>query len=968
MFRSEAFPDFVFIDENGEHRRLRLSAMTSRIRAVADFIAKTAVRQSTVGLIYASGPDLVINWLACLAADVRPLIMQYPTRKQSRAYWIDSVKNTLVVAGVTAILCDEYCANLGLGETAPTFGQATLDQLLDGSSDPLNLDDFAIIQLSSGTTGHRKAVKFESADLRRHVSDFNLALGLTSRDKIVSWLPLYHDMGYVACFVMPLMLGIDVVMMDPMTWIRKPELLYDAIEQHQGTVCYMPNFGFEVMSRCGARNLPGMRWWISCSEPVSGETARKFLAHIGASPESFAPCYAMAENIFAVTIRRGIETRTIDAANVLSCGRPISGVELKVVDHQIWVRSPTSLKSYLGGEDIRDAAGFYPTGDLGEIIDGEVYVTGRMQDLLIQAGRKYMLSDVDLALNRLWPDIRGRATAIQLYDDRLGTQKPVVLIETADFFQRGDHIEIADGLKSAIGLDQIEVQFVPPRFLTKTSSGKFNRRKSAENWLLYQKAAETSATRVDDPLAELHASFPNVAWDRAVEEMLDSLSLTVLRIILNGTRVFYDGQMTLDAIAAALKMERLPAAANTAEVIRIVSLADRRVLRDIEENHIDRLSEMVGCQVTLEHLCLPPSPIILSDLIFHDYFQPRLAQDDFLGIDRAFAKLRDASILITDDIAEMFFPPAQVYGVLSHNLERDPQADLVGVRWQRYPQYHDRLPLTVVAGADLPLEHRTNTLAQLSAFLGKPIFRIATIQGFAKFTTGWDYRSLKGISGAPGGIEVIEPDHFTEKLAAWITRLDSPPERRASSHAAKLDMTELAHYCSHFTEKAHVDKLLGKFDSFCIVGQTSSVPYIRKELQRLGKKFFEVRSYAPEILKTTPEKFDCLLICGSQGNFPIDVPAAAIMTAQRKWSTLNIDDPELRDLSFTIEKRKAPRSGKDWFYVFDLSRRRNVAEFQQVRRAAAAAVKRLREEQRTRRLNRRARLEARRTAREMQQG
>lgn len=967
MFRSEAFPEFVFIDDAGEERRVDLRAMTPRIRAVAALIGEKVAPHSTVGLMYPSSPELVINWLACLAAQVHPLVMQYPTKKQSRAYWVDSVKNTIAVAQVAAVLCDEHCASLGLRGLVSAISQAALDQQPDGSAAPLILDDFAIIQLSSGTTGYRKAVKFESAALRRHVSDFNEVLKLGRGDKIVSWLPLYHDMGYVACFVMPLMLGIEVVMMDPMTWVRKPEMLYDAIARHRATICYMPNFGFEVMSRCAPKDLSSMRWWISCSEPVSADTARKFLQASGAAPESFAPCYAMAENIFAVSIRRGLETRTIDAAGVVSCGTPVPNVEVRIFDHQVWVRSPTSLAAYLGGEDIRDAAGFYPTGDLGEIIDGELYVTGRMQDLLIQAGRKYMLSDIDLVLNRFYPDIRGRAAAIQLYDQRLGTQKPVVLIENADFFQRGDRADIADVLKSAIGLDQIDVHFVPPRFLTKTSSGKFNRRKSAENWSLFRTAAEGARTRAEDPLAELHASFPNVDWQLPVAEVLDSLSLTVLRIILGGTPVRYDGTLTLAAIAAALKKGTPRARAKAAEAIRIVSLADRRVLRDLQEEHVDRLSQRLGCPVTLEHICLPPSPIVLSDLIFHDYFQPRLPQDDFSGVTRAFAKLREASLLLTDDVAEMFFPPAQVYGVLSHNLERDPNADLVGVRWQRYPQYHDRLPLTVVAGADLPLEHRTNTLAQLSAYLGKPIFRIATIQGFAKFTTGWDYRSLKGVSGAPGGIEVVDPDDFVERLATWIARLETPPERRPAPGAAKLEMTELAHYCSHFTAKDNVDKLLAKFDSFCIVGQTASVPYIRKELQRLGKKFVEVRSYAPEILRTLPEKFDCLLICGSQGNFPIEVPAAAIMTAQRKWTTLHIDDPELRDLTFTIEKHKAPRSGTDWFYPFEMNRRRNVAEFQQVRQAAAAAVKRLRDEQRARRLNRRARREVRRVTREVHQ-
>src|SRR6185437_66815 len=101
-------------------------------------------------------------------------------------------------------------------------------------------------------------------------------LRLRPEDRIVSWLPLYHDMGYIACFVMPIMLGIDVVMIDPVTWVSRPALLFDAIQQCGGTVCYMPNFGFELMSRQGSRVLPGVRHWISCSEPISEATGRRF--------------------------------------------------------------------------------------------------------------------------------------------------------------------------------------------------------------------------------------------------------------------------------------------------------------------------------------------------------------------------------------------------------------------------------------------------------------------------------------------------------------------------------------------------------------------------------------------------------------------------------------------------------------------------------------------------------------------
>lgn len=950
MFRGENLPNFVFVDSDGKDTVVELRSMAPRIRAIADRIGRQVPAGSAVGLMYQSEPNLVINWLACLQAGLEPLIMQYPTKKQSRAYWADSVRNTISVAGLAAIVADDYCAGLGLSDFSLTIAQSELENLPPGANKPLALDDFAILQLSSGTTGYRKGIRFKSDDLRRHVTDYNQSLGLGKTDKIVSWLPLYHDMGYVACFVMPMMLGIDVVMMDPMAWVRQPQMLFDAIERHSGTICYMPNFGFELMSKCRASKMPSMRWWISCSEPVSATTARKFLEATGTEADKFAPCYAMAENIFAVTIRRGIRTQRIDESEVISCGQPISNLQLKVVDEEIWARSPASLHSYIGGQDIRDAEGYYPTGDLGKYIDGELYVTGRKQDMLIQAGKKFMLSDIDLRLNELYPEVKGRAAAVQIYDARLGTQQPVVLIESKDFIVRKDRAEIADALKDAIGVDQIEVEFVPPRFLTKTSSGKFNRKKSAEHWILHRDAVANAHSVSADPVAELRSSFPAISWEHPVEEALDSLSLTVLRIILSDTRVVYDGALSLNEIAAQLSNAKNKTADKTPDqVIRIISLADLNSIKNLKEKHLNQLSERLGCAVTLEHMCLPPSPIILSDLIFHDYFQPRLGQQPFAAVDRAFSKLKQASIILVDDVAEMYFPPMQVYGVLSHNLERDPRSDLIAVRWQRYPQFHDLLPLSVVSGADIPLNDRSRTLDTLSEYLRIPVFRLASIEGFAEFTTDWEYRPLKGTSGHAGGVGTLNGDDFVEVMAKWIGQQGGRIRRREATSSNKVEVSDLAHYCSHNTDQKKIDKILAKFDSFCIAGQTASVPYIRKQLEQSGKTYSYVPSYAPEILKKTPAKFDCLLICGAQGRYAIDIPAATIMKASPKWSTVHIDDPELENAVFWTDPSDAPVTGEDWFYPFEVSRMKNAKEFWNVRRAAGENIEQMREERDRRR-------------------
>jgi acyl-CoA synthetase (AMP-forming)/AMP-acid ligase II len=919
---SAVLPGFTFIDDAGQEQTVALAGETAKVNARAALLRERAKPGAIVGLIFRSGPELVIDWLASVVAGLRPLVMQYPTKKQSNAYWKDSVRNTVAVAGIEAIVCDDHCARLLAEGKHPVavIAETELAALPAGDAAPFALADFAIVQLSSGTTGHRKAIEFTAAQLFDHVRDYNATLGLTKADTIVSWLPLYHDMGYVACFVMPMLFGIDVVMMDPMTWVRRPEFLYDAIDRHNGTVCYMPNFGFEVMARLGTRKLPSMRWWISCSEPVSAETAERFIAQTGVDPATFAPCYAMAENVFAVSIRRGLKVARIDQADVVSCGAPIPGVEAKIVDEQVWVRSPSSLQAYMAGADIRDADGFYPTGDLGRLIDGELHITGRAQDLLIQAGQKFMLSDIDLALNELYPWIKGRAAAVQTYDARLGTQKPVVLIETADFFLRHDQGEIAQALRDAAGLDQIDVQFVPPRFLTKTSSGKFNRKKSAADWLAVTHAREIRRAATGDPLGELKDSFGQVDWQKPVEEILDSLSLEVLRIILTGTGVAYDGARTLGQLAADLAARKTDDRAAVPDTIRIVSLADRAIFRRLRDKHIDMLSELLGAPVTFEHMCLPPSPVVLSDLIFHDYFEPRLPEANWTAVDRAFATLKSASLIIVDDTAEMLVGGSQTYGVLSHNLERDPVCDRISVRWQRYPQHHDELPLTFVTGQDLRFADRTKVLDQLSAYLGKPVFKIAGVDGMEAMTGDWDWRPTRTGAGGKAG-RIVNGGEFAERLAAWLK--DRAVEKYPAAGAPKLSMDDLGHFCSHFIDGEAADALADRYDRFCIVGQKASLPYFRKALEKRGKTYVTAMSYSPEILGKLPRDYDCVAICGPQGEYKVEGPAVALMRASRNWTFQHVD-PEIEKLRFSTLFAKFPPTGSDWFYPFALDRKANI--------------------------------------------
>ena len=906
-------PRFTFLDDAGAETTW--SANPGVIHAIARALPADLAPGAAIGLLFRSGPALVETWFAALAAGLRPLIVQYPTRKQSRAYWFDSVSSTVERADLAAIIADAYCVGIGLPPGVRVIAAADLPRIPVADPGPLLPEQFSILQLSSGTTGHRKAMEFTSAALAQHAADFNDVLKLDpSRDRIVSWLPLYHDMGYVACFVMPILLGIDVVMMDPVTWVQTPALLFDAIDRHAGTICYMPNFGFEVMTRAPPRELPSMRHWISCSEPVSATTAQKFCAHIGADPSTFAPCYAMAENLFAVTLGAGYATRVIEGADVVSCGRAIPGVQIRIVAGEIWVRSPTSLAHYLGGEDIRDADGYYPTGDMGALLDGELYVSGRKGDVLIQAGRKFMLSDVDLKLNEAYPEIRGRAATLAVHDARLGTETPLVLIEALDFFDRTDMAQIAARMIDETGMDQLEVVYVPPRFLTKTSSGKINRRKTRDDWLAVQSAKHRTAGP-RDAVAELRTAFGHIDWDQPIRDVLDSLSMAIIAITLELTAVAFDPARSMNemaeawrASAAALTTDTVPAQKG----IRIVSLADRRVLTPLTEADLDAMAEALGCPVTLEHICLPPSPVVMSDLVFHEWFQPRLDPEPFSNVDQALDRLREASLILVDSFSEMFFLYESVYPVLSHNLERNPAADLLCFRWQNYTKQHDRLPLSYITGRDIPLTAINETLGEIARYLHKPIFRIASIPGFDTYTAEWECQiPLKGSNA------VSPTGGFVSDLTAWIAA--HPAIERVSLRAgAKLMMSDLAHFCGVMARRQAVDSAVTSFASFYIGAQSASLPYLRHQLDALHKPYVLTASIASETLASIPGTYDCLIACGSWGMPSYKIPLIAFQhVGDQGPRTRHVDlgKPELRDM---LPLNDFPQSPTDWYHSFSV--------------------------------------------------
>jgi len=411
-------------------------------------------------------------------------------------------------------------------------------------------DDVVLLQHSSGTTGLQKGVALSHRAVLNQLDCYARALRLTLDDVIVSWLPLYHDMGLIAGFVMPIMNRAPLVLMSPFDWVRAPGRLMQAVSRYRGTLSWLPNFAYNFCAqKTRDRDLEGVdlsswRAVVNCSEPMHWKSHQMFLERFekyGLRPAALATCYAMAENVFAVT-QGGIDAPVVvdevdqramlvdriarpispplsgpstalrsaqDAPTgegqggglkLLSAGRPLPNVRVRVLDDQrrdlperhlgeIALHSDCMLTGYYNRDDATAKAfheGWYLTGDLGYVADGEVYVTGRKKDLIIVGGKNVYPQDLEQLASDVTGVHAGRVVAFGVFDEEAGTEEVVVVAE-AEAEDTAEHQRLADEIRQRVtrGSDVAlrHVHVVGPRWLLKTSSGKIARGANREKYL-----------------------------------------------------------------------------------------------------------------------------------------------------------------------------------------------------------------------------------------------------------------------------------------------------------------------------------------------------------------------------------------------------------------------------------------------------------------------------------------------------
>lgn len=328
-------------------------------------LTESGVQRNDIVLIFLDHDiDQYASFFGAMQIGAIPSFMPPLTRKQvPEAYWtahatlLARTRPKAIILSETR--AEELRTHLDLdGISLIMTGQAA--SVAGGSFRSVGGDaDVAFLQHSSGTTQTKKGIRLSHRAVLSQLSAYAARLALTGEDRIASWLPLYHDMGLIACCVLPLVRGIPVVAIDALEWTLRPELLLRAIETYRCTLAWMPNFAFHHTTRtCGAGtfDLSSMRAWIDCSEPCRAETfdlfARTFSSS-GVAPHHLQTCYAMAETVFAVSqsgtgqavprLRVDEEllrtqglvlprTAEEDGIDLLSNGNPLPGISVAVVD------------------------------------------------------------------------------------------------------------------------------------------------------------------------------------------------------------------------------------------------------------------------------------------------------------------------------------------------------------------------------------------------------------------------------------------------------------------------------------------------------------------------------------------------------------------------------------------------------------------------------------------------------------
>ncbi|HXM58140.1 MAG TPA: fatty acyl-AMP ligase [Candidatus Dormibacteraeota bacterium] len=537
--RADAAFGFLVTD-GAEPVRMTYADLDVEARRVAVELAYSLAPGSRVVLVYLPGPAFVVAFFGALYAGLVPVPVSAPNVARL-AQWQEHVGRIIADVSAGAVLTTRELLELreaaGVEIGDPSLAWIATDEAAapaDVWTDPrVRPDDFALIQYTSGSTSRPKGVLLGHGSLLANQRAIDASFQLGPESVVVSWLPMYHDMGLIGCLMYPMFVGCDAWFLSPLDFLQRPVRWLEAISRLRGTCSGGPNFAYDLCVRRATdedrARLDLSSWDVAFngSEPVRVRTLRRFsetFAGCGFRAAAFLPCYGMAECSLFVTGRpalAGAGTLTVDrvalsqgvarpapagavgAVELASSGGPSHADRVVVADlgtglplpdghvGEILVRSASAGDGYWNQPDetrrvfdvclATEPEPFLRTGDLGFLHDGELFVTGRSKEVIIRRGRNIHPQDVEdagqLADSRLRAGC-GAAFTLPQPDGDDGME-PVVLVQETGVTDPGELRHLIEAVRRRVVESQDvvldAVVLVEPRCVPKTSSGKLQR-------------------------------------------------------------------------------------------------------------------------------------------------------------------------------------------------------------------------------------------------------------------------------------------------------------------------------------------------------------------------------------------------------------------------------------------------------------------------------------------------------------
>jgi 1-acyl-sn-glycerol-3-phosphate acyltransferase len=525
-----------FYKHGGNGETLTYGQMKKGAESVATGLQYRGLHKGdAVAIMLPTGKEYFYSFLGILIAGGTPVPIYPPVRKAQLEDHLrrhEAILNNCRATTLITIPEAKPIARILKSQIESMRDVVTVDELssVPGPYEPARLteDDLAFLQYTSGSTGHPKGVMLTHANLLANIRAIANAVETDDTDVIVSWLPLYHDMGLIGTWMSSLYNAILFVLMSPIEFITRPERWLWAVHRYRGTISAAPNFAYELcLKRLGDDILEGLdlsSWRVTGNgaEPVSPETIERFCERFGPygfRRETLMPVYGLAEcsvglacpplgRVQAIDrIQREPFSRKGEAIpagedepntlRFVGCGRPLVGHEIRIVDPagvelaerregRVQFRGPSATQGYFENPEATKKlihGDWLDSGDMGYMVGGEIYITGRKKDIIIRAGRNIYPSELEEAVGTVAGVRKGNVAVFGTSDAESGTEKLVVLAETreTDTEVRERIRDEINGLAGdLIGTPVDHIVLSPPQTVLKTSSGKIRRAASRE--------------------------------------------------------------------------------------------------------------------------------------------------------------------------------------------------------------------------------------------------------------------------------------------------------------------------------------------------------------------------------------------------------------------------------------------------------------------------------------------------------